>query len=62
MSAYHTDNKGVKNNALPLFASSWLALFSILRENFLATRASTGKARSPGLKKPATQCKPLPAD
>ena len=62
MSAYHTDNKGMKNNALPLFASSWLALFSILRENFLTTRANNGVARGPALKKPGTQCKPLPTD
>ena len=39
MSAHHSDNKNVLINHVPLFASSWLALFSVLRENFNASRA-----------------------
>lgn len=34
MSEYQTDNKAALANAAPLFASSWLALFYLLRENF----------------------------
>jgi|GEM_PF-3343905 len=39
MSEYHSNNKDVKVNAAPLFASSWLALFSVLRENYNESRA-----------------------
>lgn len=39
MSEYQTDNKDAIVNAAPLFASSWLALFYLLRENYIERRA-----------------------
>lgn len=39
MNEYHTDNKDAIANAAPLFASSWLALFYLLRENYNERRA-----------------------
>lgn len=34
MNRYQADNKDAMANAAPLFASSWLALFQFLRENY----------------------------
>lgn len=44
MSEYRTNNKDVTVNsipinAIPLFASSWLALFSVLRDNYYESRS-----------------------
>lgn len=41
MSEYHTDKKHAMTNAAPLFASSWLALFYLLRENYIERRANS---------------------
>lgn len=34
MNRYQADNKDAMANAAPLFASSWLALFQFLRDNY----------------------------
>jgi hypothetical protein len=39
MNSYKTDTSGTLANNAPLFASSWMALFYVLRENFYERRA-----------------------
>ena len=34
MNRYQADNKDAMANAAPLFASSWMALFQFLRDNY----------------------------
>lgn len=43
MNGYKTDSNGAMANPIPLFASSWLALFYLLRKNFSERRTHSNK-------------------
>ncbi len=47
MSQFKQDNNGTLADTKPLFASSLLALFYVLRENFAGRRAPVKPAENP---------------
>lgn len=47
MNHYKTDTNGALVNTTPLFASSWLALFYVLRESYVARRELAERVITP---------------
>jgi len=48
MNNYKTDNNGTLTTPAPLFASVWLALFYVLRQNFNERRLAAATSKESG--------------